>query len=144
MTERDAQFFDQVGGLLERHVAIRVAMDQQQRGGRQFAMLATGFKGAPARSMSSPLDVVEDQTHRLASQAAPSVSKIIFVSARALSTFPSQHHSVAYGQADILNARVGLNETVKGDDGVIISVLGIYHFAAPQNIVGHDQPARFE
>jgi len=62
--------------------------------------------------------------------------------ARALSTFPGQHHPVPYGQADSLNARVGLNETVKGDDGVIISVLGIYDFAAPQNIVAHDQPAR--
>jgi hypothetical protein len=41
VTEGDGQFFDQVGGLLERHVAIRVAMDQQQRAGRQFAMLAT-------------------------------------------------------------------------------------------------------
>jgi len=41
VTERDAQFFDQVGGLLERHVAIRVAIDQQQRRERQFAMLAT-------------------------------------------------------------------------------------------------------
>jgi len=51
--------------------------------------------------------------------------------ARALSTFPGQHHPVPYGQADILNARVGLDETVKGDDGVIISILGIYHFAAP-------------
>ena len=64
--------------------------------------------------------------------------------ARALFTFPSQHHPVPYGQADILNARVGLDETVKGDDGVIISILGIYHFAAPQNIVAHDQSARFE
>ena len=27
-----AQFFDQIGGLLERHVAIVVAMDQQHRG----------------------------------------------------------------------------------------------------------------
>ena len=62
----------------------------------------------------------------------------------ALSTFPSQHHPVPYGQADILNARVGLDETVKGDDGVIISILGLYHFAAPQNIVAHDQPARSE
>ena len=64
--------------------------------------------------------------------------------ARALSTFPGQHHPVAYGQADILNARVGLDETVKGDDGVSISILGLYHFAAPQNIIGHDQPSRFE
>jgi len=39
VTERDAQFFDQVGGLLERQVAIRVAMNQ---GRRQLAMLATG------------------------------------------------------------------------------------------------------
>ena len=62
----------------------------------------------------------------------------------ALSTFPGQHHPVPYGQADILNARVGLDETVKGDDGVSISILGIYHFAAPQNIVADDQPARFE
>jgi len=31
-----------------------------------------------------------------------------------------------------------LDETIKGDDGVIISILGIYHFAAPQNIVGHE------
>ena len=64
--------------------------------------------------------------------------------ARALSTFPGQHHPVSYGQADILNARVRLDETVKGDDGVIISIPGIYHFAAPQNIVAHDQSARFE
>jgi hypothetical protein len=37
-----------------------------------------------------------------------------------------------------------LDETVKGDDGVIINVLGLYHFAALQNIVADDQPARFE
>ncbi len=65
-------------------------------------------------------------------------------SARALSTFPGQHHPVPYGQADILNARVGLDETVKGDDGLSISILGIYHFAAPQNIVADDQPARLK
>src|SRR6476659_47419 len=58
--------------------------------------------------------------------------------------FPRKHDSVPYGQADILNARVGLDETVKGDDGVIISILGLYHFPAPQNIVAHDQPAGFE
>ena len=79
------------------------------------------------------------------SAAAQSVSRITFTSsARALSTFPGQHHPVPYGQADILNARVGLDETVKGDDGVIISILGLYHFAAPQNIVADDQPAGFE
>ena len=62
----------------------------------------------------------------------------------ALSTFPSQHHPVSDGQAYIFNARVGLDETVKSDDGVIIGILGIYDFAAPQNIVAHDQPARFD
>jgi len=63
---------------------------------------------------------------------------------RSLSTFPSQHHSVPYGQADILNAGVGLNETVKGDNRVSISIPGLYHFATPQNIVANDQPARFK
>src|SRR6266550_8078924 len=65
-------------------------------------------------------------------------------SARALSTFLGQHYPVPYGQADILNARVGLDKTIKGDDGVSISILGIYHFAAPQNIVADDQPARLK
>ena len=37
------------------------------------------------------------------------------VEARSLSTFPGQHHPVPYSQADILNARVGLDETVEGD-----------------------------
>jgi hypothetical protein len=63
---------------------------------------------------------------------------------RALSTFPSQHHPVSYGQTDILNAGVGLNETVKGDNRVSISIPGLYHFATPQNIVANDQPARFK
>ena len=58
--------------------------------------------------------------------------------------FPGQHHPVSYGQADIFNAGVGLDETVKGDDGVSISIPGLYHFAASQNIVADDQPARFE
>jgi len=65
-------------------------------------------------------------------------------SVRALSTFPSKHHPVSYGQADILNAGVGLNETVKGDNRVSISIPGLYHFATPQNIVANDQPARFK
>jgi hypothetical protein len=34
-----AQFFDQIGGLLEWHVAIVVAVDEQYRE-RQFAMLS--------------------------------------------------------------------------------------------------------
>jgi hypothetical protein len=96
-----AQFFDQIDGLLKRHVAIVVAMDQHQG--------------------------------------------IAFTSKRTrLSTFPGEHHPVPYGQADILNARVRLDETVKGNDGLSISILGIYHFAAPKNIVAGDQPARFE
>jgi hypothetical protein len=37
-----------------------------------------------------------------------------------------------------------LDETVKGDNGVSIGILGIYYFAAPQNIVADGQPARFE
>jgi hypothetical protein len=49
----------------------------------------------------------------------PWIENRFHVEARvALSTVPSQHHPVPYGQADILNARVGLDETVKGDDGV--------------------------
>src|ERR1051325_1824180 len=52
-------------------------------------------------------------------------------SARSLLTFPSQHHPIAYRQADILNASVGLDEAIKGHDGVSISIPGIYHFAAP-------------
>ena len=43
-----------------------------------------------------------------------------------------------YGQANILNARVRLDETVKATMAVIIISLGS-HFAAPQNIVRHDQ-----
>jgi hypothetical protein len=78
---------------------------------------------------------------RLHAEAAVNASGY---SARVLSTFPSQHHPVSYGQADILNTRVGLDETVKGDDGVVISILGIYHFAAPQNVIAYDQSARFE
>jgi hypothetical protein len=44
----------------------------------------------------------------------------------------------------IVVAMVGLDETVKGDNCVSIGILGIYYFAAPQNIVADGQPARFE
>src|SRR6266566_1838945 len=89
------------------------------------------------RGISTSLDILSAAANRF----RESLSRR---SARALSTFPGQHHPVPYGQADILNARVGLDETVKGDDGLSISILGLYHFAAPQNIVADDQPARFE
>ena len=58
--------------------------------------------------------------------------------------FPGEHDSIAYVKQTFSTRRVGLDKMVKGDDGVIISILGIYHFAAPQNIVAHNQPARFE
>ena len=62
----------------------------------------------------------------------------------AIFPFPSQHHTVSHGQADIFNSPVGLDQTVKGNDGVIIRVVRMEDFATPQDVVGHDQSARLE
>jgi len=59
----------------------------------------------------------------------------------AILPFPGQHHTVSHGQADIFNSRVGLDQTVKGNDGVVICVVGMQNFAAPQDVVGDNQAA---
>ena len=59
-------------------------------------------------------------------------------------SFPGQHHSVAHGQADILNAGIGLNHSVESHNRVSVGILRIEHFAAPEYVVDYDQATGFK
>src|SRR5438309_3772429 len=58
-----------------------------------------------------------------------------------LFAFPRQHHSVAHGQADVLDARIVLHQLVESNDSSSVVVFGVENLAAPQNVIADNQSA---